>query len=62
VSLTKSAKVVLPPKFRGDFLRLKEFITKLKIYILHNYESFNNKDSKVLFAILYLEGLVFEFM
>jgi len=36
VSLSKSAKVVLPPKFRKDSLKLKEFITKLKIYILHN--------------------------
>ncbi len=62
VLLSKSAKVVLLSKFKKDFLKLKEFITKLKIYILHNYKSFNNKDSKVLFAILYLEGLVFEFI
>jgi len=55
-------KVVLLPKFKGDFLKLKEFITKLKIYILHKYKSFDNKDSKVLFTILYLERLVFEFM
>jgi len=60
--LSKSAKVVVPLKFRGDLLKLKEFITKLKIYILHNYESFDDKDSKVLFTISYLEELVFEFM
>ncbi len=54
--------LVLLPKFRGDPLKLKEFIAKLKIYILHNYESFDDKDSKVLFAILYLEELVFEFI
>jgi len=60
--LNKSAKVATPPEFRGDSSKLKEFITKLKIYILHNYESFDNKDSKVLFAISYLEELVFEFI
>ncbi len=62
VLLNKSAKVVILPKFRKDSLKLKEFIAKLKIYILHNYESFDNEDSKILFAISYLEGLVFEFI
>ncbi len=60
--LNKSAKVATLPKFKRDSLRLKEFITKLKIYILHNYKSFDDEDSKVLFAISYLEGLVFEFI
>ncbi len=60
--LNKSAKVATLSKFKKDFLRLKEFITKLKIYILHNYESFDNKDSKVLFAIFYLEESVFKFI
>ncbi len=62
VLLIKSAKVVLPPKFKGDFLKLKEFITKLKIYISYNYKSFDDKDFKVLFVISYLEGLVFDFI
>ncbi len=60
--LNKFVKVATLPKFRRDFLKLKEFITKLRIYILHNYESFDNEDSKVLFTISYLEGLVFEFI
>ncbi len=60
--LNKSAKVATPPKFKKDLLKLKEFITKLKIYILYNYESFDNKDSKVLFTISYLERSAFEFI
>ncbi len=60
--LSKFVKVAALPKFRGDSLKLKEFITKLKIYILYNYESFDDEDSKVLFAISYLERLVFEFI
>ncbi len=60
--LSKSAKVVTLSKFKEDSLKLKEFITKLRIYILHNYKSFDDKDSKILFTISYLEELVFEFM
>jgi len=62
VSLSKSAKVATPPKFKGDPSKLKEFIAKLRIYISHNHESFDDEDSKVLFAISYLEGPAFEFM
>ncbi len=60
--LNKSAKVATLPKFKEDSLKLKEFIAKLKIYILYNYKSFDDEDSKVLFTISYLEGLVFEFI
>ncbi len=62
VLLTKTAKVAIPPKFRGDPAKLKEFITKLQIYMLYNSESFDYEPDKVLFAILYLEGLVFDFI
>ncbi len=62
VLLTKIAKVAIPPKFRGDLLKLKEFITKLQIYILYNSKSFNYELDKVLFTILYLEGPVFNFI
>ncbi len=62
VLLTKTAKIAIPLKFRGDLSKLKEFITKLQIYILYNSESFNYEPDKVLFAILYLEGLAFDFI
>jgi hypothetical protein len=62
VSLTKTAKVATPPKFRGDPAKLKEFIAKLQIYMSHNSESFDREPDKVLFAISYLEGPAFDFM
>ncbi len=43
-------------------MKLKEFITKLQIYVSYNSDSFNNKASKVLFTISYLEGAVFDFI
>ncbi len=62
VFLTKTAKVALTPKFRRDLAKLKEFITKLQIYILYNSESFDYEPDKVLFTISYLEGLAFDFI
>ncbi len=60
--LTRTAKVANLLKFRKELVKLKEFIAKLQIYISYNKDSFDNKASKVLFAISYLEGVVFEFI
>ena len=62
VSLTRLAKVAPPPKFRGELGKLKEYLAKLRIYIGHNPDSFDIKANKVMFAISYLEGPVFNFM
>ncbi len=62
VSLTRTAKVVNPPKFSGEPAKLKEFIAKLQIYVSHNDDSFDSEASKVLFAISYLEGAAFDFI
>ncbi len=43
-------------------MKLKEFITKLQIYVSYNSDSFDDKASKVLFTISYLEGAVFDFI
>ncbi len=40
VSLIQTIKVVLLPKFKGVLLKLKEFITKLQIYLIYNRSSF----------------------
>ncbi len=60
--LTRTAKVANLLKFLGELTKLKEFIAKLQIYVSHNDDSFDNKAFKVLFAISYLEGVVFDFI
>ncbi len=55
-------KVVLPPKFKGIPSKLKEFLAKLKIYINHNLDNFEDEANKVLFAISYLEEGAFKFI
>ena len=56
VSLSRSAKVAILPKFLGKLKELKMFLAKLGIYINYNLGSFPTEVDKVLFAILYLEG------
>ncbi len=56
------AKVVLPLKFKGVLLKLKEFLTKLKIYLNYNKDDFEDDTNKVLFAISYLEEGAFDFI
>ncbi len=62
VALTRTIKVALPPKFKGDLSRLKEYIAKLQIYISYYNNSFDLEADKVLFAISYLEERAFSFI
>ena len=62
VTIIRSAKVNTLPKFRKEVRKLKEFITKLQIYYEHNFDSFDSEANKVTYAILYIEGLAFEFI
>ena len=62
VTIIRSAKVNTLPKFRGEIGKLKEFIAKLQIYYKYNFNSFDSKADKVIYAISYIEGLVFEFV
>ena len=49
-------------RFRGEQGKLKEFITKLKIYYKYNLNSFNLKVNKVTYVILYIKGSAFDFI
>jgi len=60
--LTRTTKVVVPSKYKGELLKLKKFITKLQIYISHNNNSFETESKKVLFTILYLKDKAFKFI
>ncbi len=60
--LTRTTKVVVLLKYKEELLKLKEFITKLQIYISYNNNSFETENKKVLFTILYFEDKAFEFI
>jgi len=60
--LTRTTKVVVLLKYKEELSKLKEFITKLQIYISHNNDSFETESGKVLFTISYLEDKVFKFI
>ncbi len=62
VLLIQTTKVALLPKFKGVLLKLKEFITKLQIYLIYNKSSFLEQKDYVLFIISYLEDSAFDFI
>jgi len=59
--LTCFATVIVLLKYKRELSKLREFITKLQIYITYNNDSFETENKKVLFTILYLEDKAFEF-
>ena len=61
-TLARLAKVVTLLKFNSKLTKLKEFLTKIKIYLNYNDKSFELEDNKTMFVISYLEGLVFDFI
>ena len=62
ITLNRVAKIALLPKFLGDLARFKEFISKVRIYINYNINSFDEESNKITFVILYLEGKAFNFV
>src|SRR5450631_1694732 len=56
VTLSRTAKVATPPKFKGKLSKLKEFVTKAKIYLNYNSDSFEWEADKVTFVISYYKG------
>ena len=62
VTISQLVKVNTPLRFRGEQGKLKEFITKLKIYYKYNLNSFNLKVNKVTYVISYIKGLAFDFV
>ena len=62
VTLNRAAKIAPPPKFGGDPARFEEFVSKVRIYIDHNMDSFDEESDKATFVISYLEGKAFDFI
>jgi hypothetical protein len=62
VTLNRTIKVALLPKFLGRPDKLKEYLNKIQIYIDYNKNRFEEEYLKTLFAISYLEGDVFEYI
>ena len=62
ITLARTAKVVTPLKFDSKSAKLKEFLTKIKIYLNYNNKSFESEDNKIMFVISYLEELAFDFI
>jgi hypothetical protein len=62
ITLARITKVITPLKFNSKSAKLKEFLTKIKIYLNYNNKSFELKDNKTIFIILYLKELVFDFI
>jgi hypothetical protein len=62
ITLARITKVVTPLKFNSKSFKLKEFITKVKIYFNYNDKSFESEDNRVIFVISYFEGFIFDFI
>src|ERR1035438_865783 len=62
ITLNRAAKITPLPKFDGDPTRFEEFVSKVRIYIDHNMDSFDKESDKATFVISYLEGKAFDFI
>ena len=62
ITLNRVVKIAILLKFLGDLVRFEEFISKVRIYIDYNIDSFDEESNKTTFVILYLEGKVFDFV
>jgi hypothetical protein len=59
ITLIRTIKVVVLPKFSRQSNKLKEYLNKVTIYIYYNKDNFLSKRNKTLFIILYLEERAF---
>ncbi len=59
ITLIRTLKIVVLPKFSRQPSKLKEYLNKVNIYIYYNSENFLVERDKTLFIMSYLEGEVF---
>ncbi len=62
IKTTKLIKVITLLIFKRKLSKLKVYLAKVIIYIKYNMDIFENDLNKVIFAIFYLKGLVFDYI